>query len=310
MPTAGRWVAMAFGIPFLAMGVLTGLVAAGVLPAKKNAPDWVIAGAALMFFTTGVGLVIHGARGIVRRMRADRLAAANPDVPCLADHPWDMKGALDDGAGRIAIGAFGLLVVALFLAPFNWWAFSSGAGPFPLEVVVAFFDGLVVLGLGNLCHLVLRRLKYGVTRLDFRRFPFVLGDRLEVVLHSDRLGAQGRATVILRCLEERIDERQPGRDDRREHHAYEVWSARQEIDLGTISHREWGLLPISFALPDADLGTRLRDNPWRCWELDIQAETPGLDFGATFLVPVYPDQRARRESNPQPSASKADALSN
>jgi hypothetical protein len=282
---ARRWGAVVFGLPFVVAGIFIGLVAGGYVEAKKNAPDWVIAAAALTFFTVGLSLVVHGLRGIARRIRADRLAAANPGVPCLADHPWDMKGAVHNEA--IGGSIFGVLVMVLFMAPFNWWAFISGVGPLGAKVVVVIFDLLVLAVVWNLFYLLLRRWKYGVTRLAFQRFPFVLGGTLDVVLHSSQVGGEGRATIVLRCIEERVEVQQRYHRRQRQGVAVEVWSDRQEIDLRTISQREWGLLMISFALPEGDLSTRLRDFPCRRWELEIKAEVRGIDFGATFLVPVY-----------------------
>jgi hypothetical protein len=48
-----------------------------------------------------------------------------------------------------------------------------------------------------------------------------------------------------------------------------------------------GDLPVSFKLPEGEFGTRLSEAPARYWELEVKADTPGLDFGALFLLPVY-----------------------
>ena len=45
---------------------------------------------------------------------------------------------------------------------------------------------------------------------------------------------------------------------------------------------------ILFALPhEAEYETHLHDISPRYWELEVAADTPGIDFKATFLVPVY-----------------------
>jgi hypothetical protein len=47
-------------------------------------------------------------------------------------------------------------------------------------------------------------------------------------------------------------------------------------------------LPITFNLPTGDLGTKISEcSTPRYWELEIHADTPGVDFNARFLVPVY-----------------------
>ncbi len=47
-------------------------------------------------------------------------------------------------------------------------------------------------------------------------------------------------------------------------------------------------LDLFFQLPAEDLGTALSASPPRYWELEVKAETAGVDYAATFLLPVYP----------------------
>ena len=59
-------------------------------------------------------------------------------------------------------------------------------------------------------------------------------------------------------------------------------SARQ-FDSGS-SEAE---IPISIRLPEGDYASRLLESPRRYWELEVKAETPGIDYAARFLIPVY-----------------------
>ena len=69
------------------------------------------------------------------------------------------------------------------------------------------------------------------------------------------------------------------------------------LEGGTV--REGNEVPVSFDLPSGDYGTRLAEAPARYWELAVVADTPGLDFTAKFLVPVYsPDRGAHSKRAP------------
>ena len=46
-------------------------------------------------------------------------------------------------------------------------------------------------------------------------------------------------------------------------------------------------MQFTFPVPRCDHGTRLSDRPPRYWELEVAANTPGLDLQARFLLPVY-----------------------
>ncbi len=47
-------------------------------------------------------------------------------------------------------------------------------------------------------------------------------------------------------------------------------------------------MPIEFEIPmQPELATELAVNPPRYWEIIVAADTPGIDYKGTFLVPVY-----------------------
>jgi hypothetical protein len=50
---------------------------------------------------------------------------------------------------------------------------------------------------------------------------------------------------------------------------------------------------IECALPDDPaLTTALSEHPARYWELELRAETEGIDFVAAFLLPIYAEPGA------------------
>ena len=83
---------------------------------------------------------------------------------------------------------------------------------------------------------------------------------------------------------------------------YELYSVTEELDAGAL--REGQPLRIAFPLPkQPGLGTCLGENPPRYWELTVESETSGVDYHATFLVPIY--ARVDRSSKRKKESSRA-----
>jgi hypothetical protein len=255
---------------------------------------------AAAFGLAGAALAVQGARGLAARRRRDRLLAERPGEPWLADHPWRRAGTVDEtgrearrvlaGGGVLTLVASGLAAAVLPTA--SWPELLVPALVFGAFLLVALF----LLGRG--VYLVLRRARHGVAELAFGRFPFLLGERLEVALLREpgtpRLDG---LTATLACVEERWVEREeqdgdsPGRTrTRRGLERRELWSETRPVALVAGAR-----LPIAFDLPRPGgeaVGTALAADPPRYWELTLSADLPGIDFGATFLVPVYENLRA------------------
>src|SRR5260370_23508737 len=61
------WRSAVFGVPFLAVGVLTTLTALGFVSRRKHAPDWVIGMFCAMFFFGSLFFLIHSLLCAVRK---------------------------------------------------------------------------------------------------------------------------------------------------------------------------------------------------------------------------------------------------
>jgi len=249
------------------------------------------------FALIGLVVLVQGARSLLDRARRRRVLAAHPAEPWLADHRWRREGITDDTAqqARRALVVGGLLTAVVSFLSSAALDAVEGPGLFVVVTVLGLFMaislGLVARGV----YLVLRRSRHGLAELRFARFPFLLGEPLEVALLREpgapRLDG---LTATLACVVERWVEREETdhRDDsstrgrpRRTLERREVWHAPRPVGL---VHGE--RLPIRFELPapgGAAVGTALSEDPPRYWELSLHADLPGVDFGATFLVPVY-----------------------
>ncbi len=284
--TIHGWPAVFLGLPFLAAGIAIALVAGGVIPmgdGRFHAPRWVIGVMGAVFAFCGASMSLHGAAGLRRLARARRLRSLHPDQPWISDHPWERRGSRDDTLRRASQRLVASGVFAAFLIPFNGWAFGSEAGGLFVIAAVLLFDAVTLLVFGHALYLFARRAKYGRSYVRFDRFPFFVGDELSVWLKRPPRLEGNALTATLRCVEERYGQHDSGGRRRQAAVSYELHEESKQIDISSHSRD----LAISFPLPADGPTTRLAQRPPRYWELTLRAEQPGVDYSATFLLPVY-----------------------
>ncbi|MDH3590791.1 MAG: hypothetical protein OER88_02875 [Planctomycetota bacterium] len=291
--TAYGLTAVLMGIPFMGMGGWFALAGLEVvpLPGKAHAPLWVIAAIGTSFFLAGLMVFGHGLRGMAVRRRRRRLEVLHPDRPWLLDFDWDPAGVRDRAGVRWFNALQSLVLFAVFLAPFHWWAFFSGKGPWMIKAMVVLFDLIPLWLVYQTLYLFAQHLKYGSARLRFARFPFPPGGAVEVVFFPNRFRA---LNCRLRFVEERFEERGSG-ENRSTHHVVEQhYELEQTVEVNPARPE----VSLSLPLPsDETWVTAMSESPIRYWELDIRAEEPGIDFHASFPLPVYAARtRPRRES--------------
>ena len=263
-------------------------------------------------------ILLVGSPGIVQHRLRERRKHEFPDEPWMWDRRWHRGGARPLRSGwetaremTPALMATGFL--ALFLT-FIFFVLSPDDRP-PAFISIP----VVVFALGAWSSFVVKsvpRLKFGSSFLRYRTFPFFLGERLAASLEGiDRLKGFTRLTLTLRCVREKtVGSGKNSRIEREVLYEEPVDVPPGDVAFGTgeaaglfqIFRRvdAAAALPVTFELPDADLGSKLYDMPKRKWELTVVAEVPGVDFEETFLVPVYP---AHRRSPAPASAPEAEA---
>jgi hypothetical protein len=178
--------------------------------------------------------------------------------------------------------------MALLLAPFNYFTFYQPRPDMPTwaKFLVGFFDLILVLVVAGIVMTLVQQAKYGRARLAFQSFPFFLGDKLSARLGSSRpIGQFKKMTFSLRCIEERTETTRSAGKTTIRTVCDQLWCDEVALEGGAV--REGNEVPVSFELPSGDYGTRLAEPPARYWELAVVADTPGLDFSAKFLMPVY-----------------------
>jgi len=274
---------MVFSLPFLAVGPgIAWLVTTS--PEGANVPLPVVYGFASLFSLAGLLVFIGGVRASIRRYRNNQQRRAHPEQPWRADYTWNERGDRDRPFAKAVSGLVGMALFALFLAPFNWFLWME-RHPI-LIIVVGIFDLCLIAGVGFWLYDIGRSLKYGAGWIQYERFPFFLGERLDV-----RLGCRGRldrfekVIVTVRFVRERQQSSRSGNSSHTTTLCRQHWAERLEFDPRVL--RGASDLPVSIELPTGDYATRLSDTPARYWEVEMQGVAPGIDFESRFLVPVY-----------------------
>lgn len=263
----------------------------------------------------GLALLISGAACWVplrmwRSLPAARAAATENLAPWQADHAWDPTGIGSDLDRVSWFRAAWHLVGTAFLIPLLT---SEELGVRLLGLFATLYLGYLW---AKALYRLLRRMKFGPSRLRFARCPFPVGDELVVYLQDlDRLKGARLVTVTLRFVAEESEWRTSGQGRRKmwvRYCAFEEVRTFRPRDLpfgsgeparlvrfyrGADPEAELALrfdLPPNPTLLDARpkkeqlFETRLGTPPPRYWELEVEADLPGIDYAALFVLPVYP----------------------
>jgi hypothetical protein len=187
------------------------------------------------------------------------------------------------------------------LAPLHLMAFSGGETPGLFLAVIALLDAGILLGWGFVIYRVLMSLKFGLSRLAFPRFPFFLGEPLDVtLLDVDRLREAPEIHITLRCREQYLEEMDSGKSTLK---FRSVWKETRRFSpedlpfgrgeaahLASLSRRtdDSSRFDVRFELPDSAIPNRLTEpGNLRFWELLVTARMKGIDYKASFGLPVY-----------------------
>ncbi|MCK6485285.1 MAG: hypothetical protein HUU22_09505 [Phycisphaerae bacterium] len=280
--------AIGFGIPFLAAGLFAILAAARIIPTREadfHAPRWVVAVCGLIFAGPGAWLILHGISGCLRTARQTRQRERRPEAPWLADYSWNPSEARDDRNTRLKVRGAQFLMLIIFTLPFNYIGFFTKGALAPRLFMAGTADLVLLIFGGAFVYHVAQRIRFGPSRLKFRRFPFFLGERLDVdFVPSRSFGEVNQLTATLRCIREQYVTT-PAPDPRTEIVSQLLHAKSETIAPGRIDCAD--VFALSFALPDGDFETCLSVQPPRYWEIEIVVDMSGMEFKAVYLVPVY-----------------------
>jgi hypothetical protein len=260
-----------------------------------------------LFASAGGWLVWRGIGGALGAWRQARVRRRYPREPWRGDYPWQAAGesaASSGAAGCLLFCAWVVGCLSLFiwrtLSPLfedpqfvalweesRWEAFTSSWVPGTARWAAGFVGLFAFLAGLTVVTNTWNWLRYGGGRFEFGSFPYFVGEPLLGRLRI-KAPAEGfdKLTLRLRYIEERAE---PG--DRRGSNTinvYECWGESREYDKAALPRGSTLELPVRFTPPeDARLVTHLSGLPPRYWVLEVHGDAPGLDYRASFLLPVY-----------------------
>lgn len=100
------------------------------------------------------------------------------------------------------------------------------------------------------------------------------------------ISAAAELTATLRCVQERVEVRGTGKGRGTVVVCYELRAPATAVAL-TTDGRGRPAFRVTAPIPPDAPATALGEHPPRYWELDLAAARPGVDYGASFPVPVY-----------------------
>jgi hypothetical protein len=295
---AQGWGAVVLGTPFVGIGIGLLLATVGViaLPGKGNS-QWTLLVFAAIFAIPGMIFMRHGLVGVLREARANRMRRSMPDEYWLADYSWNPRGIGDKLPALLRKHLIFSAFLILFTTPFHFmtyelWQEGGYSWLFP-GVFCAAADACVLLCLLRVLRLVTRWLKCGRPRISFQRFPFFLGGNLDVdLICSQQIVATGEVTVGLRYIQEAFETSRSGSGSNSSTSTSVVCYQTYE-DIWTIDADQWNAIggvgrAMSIPLPnESKYCNDLLARPARYWDLKITVPMNGVDYEASFLMPVY-----------------------
>jgi hypothetical protein len=143
--------------------------------------------------------------------------------------------------------------------------------------------------------------RYGVSRFDLATVPAPIGGSLRgTVVASGGLEARDGLRVTLTCLR-RVTS---GSGKNRSTSERVLWQEEQR-GSAHMSRTAAGMttsIPIAFKLPsDAEPSDETDPRSKVIWRLGVVAEVPGVDYAATFEIPVFRTAGSVAEIEPEPS---------
>ena len=286
------WAPIVFGLPFIGVGAFFALTGFEVFPLpgpKANAPLWVLGCVGVAFLAAGLLVTGAGVRGWMTSMRRDETIRMHPNQPWMSDYDWDRDGIRAGGFGRVVGGIFGLAFFCTFLAPFHWWAWMSPEGGLFVKVIVSFFEFFAVLFALAVLRSFSHWMKYGQSKIRFAQFPFHPGERVELEFSPNRFD---ELHVTLRFRKRQSEQSGTGENANTRIVDQVLYEASQVVECSALDAE----VSIAFDLPDNDEWVNsIATEPSYAWALEIKAESPGVDFEESFLLPVYASERSNAQ---------------
>ncbi len=238
---------------------------------------------AFAFAFAGFGIMATALWGRKRVFTDDELRKRNPDQPWMWNPEWVSRRISDQSsAGTFLLWGFALLWNAVASPVAQLFVSDAIRDRNPLGFVALLFPLVGLVMLINAARLTLRALRYRESKLILDTMPVPIGGTLRGTVEVPRALTSVSAVMIRLTALER---RRSGSSTTSAIACHE----ERELEPGLLRHTaDSTIIPIEIAVPadaPATDNTDAQQNVF--WRLSVDAEVPGIDYCATFDVPVF-----------------------
>jgi hypothetical protein len=304
-PAAGFGCLVTFLLPFAAVGGFTAVQCVRFASQGKWSEAGFFAIFALTFGGVGFGGIAAALAGRRKLAEIEALRQKNPAAPWLWRPDW-AAGRVDDSSRATMWTAWA------FAALWNLISIPSAV----LGVRAALREdkpaGYVALlfplgGIGLLVRAVratIRYRRFGISRFELTTRPGIVGHSLAGTVRTTiTLRPAEGVQVALRCVR-RVTS---GTGDNRSTSESTLWEEEIRVQ-GQVSRDASGMgttIPVAFAIPADATACDDRDSDNRVlWRLEVSASVPGVDYAASFEVPVFRTELSDHPPTPAEAALK------
>jgi hypothetical protein len=280
--------AVLFLLPFAAAGAFTAVRAVGLIEAGNWRESGLYAVFALVFGGVGLGGLVGMRFAYHTKKDEEALKASHPDEPWLWRRSWASR-RIDDSTREDMWGAW---IFAVF------WNLVSTPGAYvgvraalyegkPGAFVVLLFPVAGIWLLARAVRITVRTKKYGISRFELATLPGVVGRNIAGTVRAtmDTLPA-GDFQVELTCVR-RVTTASGKSSSTSESILWQEEGPVRGQQIRDFSGMGINI-PVSFRLPpDAEASDATNPNNRVVWRLHVSASVPGVDYDATFEVPVF-----------------------
>jgi hypothetical protein len=270
-----------FALPFAAIGTgalvafVRGLVRSGELPV-------VLGIIGLVFALAGYGLGVFALIARRHALQTDELSELYPGQPWMWNEDWASRRVRDSNRTNAAV----LWVIAIFCNAVSWPVLLVLPKELRNEnyvvLVAAIFPvaGVILIGGAILRTIRAMRFQHSVLVLDHVPVPPGGTLRGHVEVSYEPL-AEARSIIVRLTAVNRVRSGKSAIESI-------VFQEESEIARGSVSRMPNGVsIPIAFDVPHDVAESRTEGNSQLHWRLTVDAEVPGVDYGASFDVPVF-----------------------
>lgn len=288
-----------FGGVFFLVGLAMLISGLGDIGAAEEGDQWVLAFMGVVFATAGGAVIVAGFRHRAELSAIETAKQRHPSEPWMWERKWRSR-RIEHHAGwtSVALWAFALFWNAIVMTAgvLGWEEMASQASEEPAILFVLLFP---IVGIGLLVAAVRSTMqwhRFGTSALVLNRLPVSLGRDLDGVLElpSDVRNAE-EVLATLRCLRTT----RSGKNTT----TTVVWSDERRHPRASMGIGPSGpTLAVRFRVPTDEPETSVgNDYPSINWELSVSAAVEGVDFSASYPLPVF-----KTNETPEPGTDEAD----